>query len=1364
MASLLDQLINEIAIITGLTVDDVKTNFTQEQLDNLLKASKCEDIDYVSPIIDDLDLPCEDLGVPADITDIKIDDIINTISEKDQEILLDGSECIESVDIVNQKVREAVDKHSEYNILLNRLYELQDNIEPIKFYYKERANRMALILGIFTPILTEIKRLDAEINKINKIDLPEIDKEVKLLTNINGTINAGNQERYDALQIRKNDLIKLLSDNNIELGIQKNLLSSESLAFPALNNPTITNYHYGGGSSSSLINSIGHIISNEMIGELNNSLSQYSEYIKLIVNNPDDNYSALTSSPLIRFRVNFQNLEYMMIDKERFSIQTGDKSVNKEKYLIRNNKLLQKNSFFNGVPGYDIENISEKRESEGAIYRRYYNKLNDPINELFSIDERGLTSSAGLLDPKLKGSSNTTKRENQKEYYIRDLSAMQEFYQNFDALFEQRKQQVRTQVKNDTIELSRDAFEQIARMDVDIMLAFGRVNMYLPEDNDITDTIINKITLANQAFIDLLTDLDSEISRIEIIVKESKPTPESVKELLKKENSKCFEKINEDPGGCPDVDAIRGSDPFFKSLGGADPTMPNFSQFCYWKEFTKLVNSQGLFPIPNNPSTLRYWPVGLIIPTPATIIKIPLPMIWIPLVVVATPLGVLVTFLNINGIFISPIVFFMSASGYKQHLITIKGSSKKFGSDEDTEHIKSNIQIPLNIAAGLDISKSGGSSDGLTEKEKARIKILEEKKRKSEEEGDTVRVHKANKEINGIKKQAADRKKPRTVKMKDAADSEENAIDMVAKIKKKIFKNMDDIGKPSPRRINKLKEKSIARENKLKAEKLEAMEAGDTERVKKINKKLKSDGLTIKEKKEAYTNDLLDYYNKIIFPSVTLPKQTDKINPKEKGTDASKDIAKEMASSNDIEFASNHSTKLKTIIGVNIAKHKDEIEKEGPDSELSIDNDDKKIRKSMKKMLNKVKDKSKGKGSKPIDSGEATAELIDADSNVEKQTDLTSKKKAKKDLQNKQKSLSDKLRDDKTKQLLSMTPAVIAGFAEVNVQIDPYAPCCPKDNLSIGYVIPLAIDIAIDQGISILADAIDNMSIDKMKSMFGGKKSISSRDMRLALHSLAHSVIPNSLSIPKPEINLKSATAMFSGILGGLAIPQVSLPPPLSTNQLGSKININLSIVKPIIENALIKYLNDNLLTKNSQSLDSSFMTSNPNDIKSFMKTFIDSMSDEITSVLSTYYSVINSPLIKNGNGLNLNSLESTVFNVPPFGPTAKSLFIAKGKRKLSLKKSSSQFIINEDALKIASGIMITTLSPIVSNPVAGLMVAGAGVTNSLDSIRKLHPILSADDIPPWERLTAKNILLLIFLDEFISTAADQVGFFRSYL
>ena len=109
MATDIDKLIAEIAIITGLSEDEVVDNYTQDQLDRLLSVSQCEGESSVAPIINDLDdIPCIDRGAPADQPSIDIEDIIDTIAENDK-VHLDSSKCVEAVDVINQKVKEAID-------------------------------------------------------------------------------------------------------------------------------------------------------------------------------------------------------------------------------------------------------------------------------------------------------------------------------------------------------------------------------------------------------------------------------------------------------------------------------------------------------------------------------------------------------------------------------------------------------------------------------------------------------------------------------------------------------------------------------------------------------------------------------------------------------------------------------------------------------------------------------------------------------------------------------------------------------------------------------------------------------------------------------------------------------------------------------------------------------------------------------------------------------------------------------------------------------------------------------------------------------------------------------------------------------
>ena len=1403
MSNIIDRLINEIAVLVGLSPEEVKTKFTQEQLDNLLASSKCEEVNAGPPIETNLeDISCKDDGSPSDLVtklkqignfpnglvDAQTSSLADNIKSKKKDPLFDGSECIDAVQEVNKKVKEITDSHTDHNILLNRLYELRDHLIPLKYYYDERAKRLGQILGEFRPILAEMKRLRDEIIRHTDILIPEQDN---IITSENKK-PVPNKSVIDAATIRRDELIETRNQYQLDYTNQESLRNGEEDKYPLMTNNFITGYskrEQNTYSRQMLISEIKSTISNDVIYQIDSGLAGYSEYITIDIFEPSGTYSEILQNPMIGFNIKFQDRDVMYLDKEKFDIQTGNKSVYKHPYKIKESPLLLTNIFFLPVPGYVISNVPANKyfNSRGALYENYYNLLKDPQNNFFTLDERGLTSNASLLDKNLIGKESFTKKENNKNYFISNLSRMQDFYKNFDLLWENKRKQIRENLIGENLSTAKSKLELVAKYDVELLLALGRVNVFNPDSTyeyTITNTdgttssinsgqysdsqtVIDSINNANLAFIQRLAALDSEIARIEEIVKNKKLTPEKVKGMLKSENSKCFDKMSDvdEESPCSDVNSKLGSDPYFESLDGIDPTLPNFSQGCYWKEFTKLVNFQGLCPIPNSPNELRYWPVGLIIPTPGGLIKIPLPQIWNQLVTISTPSGVLVTFLNINGIFISPVVFFLSASGYKQHLVTVRGSSDKFGSDKNDELIKPTIKVPLITQASLDVAKAGDISveGNLTKKEAAQIELLNKKKKEADVDGDSVRSHKAKKEIKGIRTQVSNRVTPDTEKMKKSISKGENASDEVENIKKSIFKVMDDLGKPSLNRINKLKEKSAKREAKLKAEKLEAMKNGDKKRVNEINKKLKTDGLDINDKIKAYKDDMNDYFDAIVFPKSVIPKEVDKLNPKpDSGEDEQADRAIEMTSKLQDDFVSDDSVKVNRMFGVGLAKYKDELEAKIPSGTLNIDENTEEIKKHMKTIVDDTASKIKGDGSKPIDIKSTNNKLKTALDNKKKAKTPKDKKKADKEYEDIQKSTSKKMEQDRTKQTLSITTGLIATLSGVNVSMDPFAKCCQKSSFNLGYPLPSLVGIAILQGGSMIKDLIDKMSPANLKQLMGGKSNVSAKDMRLGVLSAAKSAIPNSLSIPKPKLNLKASADMFNGIIRGLSMPQASLPEPLSLDQLSSKITIDTTIVKGTIKASLNAYLDSNLLNKNSQDLESSFMHSNPNDIKTFMKQFIESMSDPIEKLISGYYKIINSK--KSGNGIELTSLEKKVFNSPPFGSTAKSIFISKSKVKMNLSKAASTFVISETALAAASKILKTSLSPIVSNPTAYMTAASAGVSNTTDVIRKIHPILNADDIPPWERMSSKNILYLLFLDEFVSVGADQVGFFRQYL
>jgi hypothetical protein len=117
-----------------------------------------------------------------------------------------------------------------------------------------------------------------------------------------------------------------------------------------------------------------------------------------------------------------------------------------------------------------------------------------------------------------------------------------------------------------------------------------------------------------------------------------------------------------------------------------------------------------------------------------------------------------------------------------------------------------------------------------------------------------------------------------------------------------------------------------------------------------------------------------------------------------------------------------------------------------------------------------------------------------------------------------------------------------------------------------------------------------------------------------------------------------------------------------------------------------------------------------------------------------------------------------------PFGPIDFAKFSAEAILKINSPTSSSVSTFDLDSLESAKKLIDPVVSPIMDNPVSFIIAAGAASTGLADIQRQLHPVMNADDLPPWERLSSKNFLFVLFLDEFISAAADKIGFFRRFI
>ncbi len=1297
----LDQLIDEIVSVLGITREEVFDKFTKEDLENMLSQSKCEPSDAPGPIftgsIDDDDVPCEDLGSPLNPDDsADLDDLVDKLSKKDVDPELDISKCIDSVKDVNKEIEVKLDLLTRYRILFDKLVELQDNLVGIQYYFDERIDRAGVVLNDFKPVLKSIKNIKADIQS-SAVNAAGIRSRLNVIAGYENPDNYASEvsqlkSRLSSIQSDSSDLFNKLADKEL-------ILKNKSKKYPTLQKSVIP----GATSSLSALNdAVFGVIDQADILQINRELKKYSEFLKVKkYSKSRSSFSEILSSSLIQFELEFQNLFNIEITKETVDKDTGKKIKTTELILIKDNPLLKDNSFFKAVPGYKIKNVKSKDKPKGALYEDLYNKLEEPIDNFFSLKERGLTSDINLLDPNLKGSDHITKKENGTEYYIRDLVTLENFYESFDSKFNKKKEEKRNEIKKRETKKLKAAMVKLARLDVDSLLAIGQVNLYLPEDDNKLNTIKNNIGSANLGFAGVIGNLNIEIERIKKEIESLTPSSDKVKARLKDINPECFENIGKEEDGpgdddsCKDIKKLLGSDPFFQTITeGSDGSLPNCTNLCYWKEFSKIVNKMGLFPIPNSPTTLRYWPVGLVLYVPAEI-KIPLPIIWIPILSISTMMGTHVLFITINGLFISPIMFFFSSSGLKQHSVTLRGPSDKFGFDRFDESIKNTIKIPLNLAAL-------NSPD---------LKI--------------------------------------TANILDKTESVADAIDAA---KKSIFKRIDDLGNPVLKGVNSIKTKIENKKNKLKKEYIKSIENGNSKKADELRKKLSVDQIDIKSKVDALSEDIINYFDRIDLPTLVIPKEKGKINPSLTGVASTVNGAIESATNKLNSMIPESKAFVIDHISLAIAKYKDVIEEKMPQSSINLEKEIDLVKDTLSDMAKEVFKRARGIGPDSIKTKDAISQL-------NKAKNLGDTKK----INSKLKQISDKLDASLIKKTLSITPDIILKLSSISVSFDPFASCCAKKKpFTLPQLENPLIKQAFDLALSPLNTKISQMSIQDLKSLFGGKVQINARDLRLGLLSISRIAIPKSISFPIPDINISSLSSMFSGLSGSMKIPQAPFPAPLLPSTIPAQIKIDLNIVKGQLSKLLESYVSDNLIASFPQDLDTYFYTVNSNDIKKYLKDFINSKIGLIEDKIKPLYRTID--LAKSAKGIDLSVAEKAILNVPPYGIALTAIFVGKTLAKMLSKNSNEYFHIDLKLLAIAARILKTALTPITSTPIVYPAIAAAAVAGQIETIRKIHPILNEDDIPSWERLTGKNILLLAFIDEFITNAADNVGFYRSFL
>jgi len=456
--------------------------------------------------------------------------------------------------------------------------------------------------------------------------------------------------------------------------------------------------------------------------------------------------TAITNSDPIKYSYNSENPTFLVSlpGKDGFTIKSSenqktgkvDSLGNAEtKQVEVNVKILPEDSVYETKTKIfqkrtlNLVNFSSQRYTDksatDALYpfkgllANFYKKIEDPLT-LFTLQEKGLTTDLtktdkNLTKEKLDGIVKEKRADGREEqFYIENIERYQQFYENLEPKIEKRIEEERVKFRKSIVEkgqfikLSDLAKKQVFDLVNSSQLITKPTEKLIVNGKDILpstygEQIRAKISNSSTEISTLIKDIEDRIAKIK---KDNTPNPDDLANAISATG--CLPPAEPPCAKLPKA----GADPLgYKSMTvPASMAMPDYTCNCYWKEVTKHLNKLNLLPIPDimRLPALRYWPVGLIIPTPVPI-RIPLPQIWKHIITLNLPFGTLVVWYIQCGIVPSPIVMYIGADGKKIILLGFRALQGQFDPVGYTINESPKQPAPLGVTL-TEIGKPTGTS------------------------------------------------------------------------------------------------------------------------------------------------------------------------------------------------------------------------------------------------------------------------------------------------------------------------------------------------------------------------------------------------------------------------------------------------------------------------------------------------------------------------------------------------------------------------------------------------------------------------------------------------------------------------------
>jgi hypothetical protein len=928
-------------------------------------------------------------------------------------------------------------------------------------------------------------------------------------------------------------------------------------------------------------------------------------------------------------------------------------------------------------------------------------------------------------------------------------------------------------------------------------------NIYLA--GEFTYSVLDKVISSRLAYytkaadeIDQkIKDLQADIDQISELITQNSMDPDVLAKRIS--TVACFKDAAKAKATAKDCEEETkkklGSDPLMiRTLSGTDSSLPDMNNPCYWKEFANSLNQISLLPIPDVTSPLlRYWPINNIIPTPVGVVMIPMPQKWRVLFSLSSPLGTLVTFLTLPALIVgiplpSVYMFYFSPDGNKYMLLApnfplvFAPGAIKYGFEIDTsgesdnpiglsnsnphkgQLVKGSLTVPIKVTASSSrAARLAAFAATIAQGKNPSINTPDGRVIKEIDPQFYLQNYLGQFEASSA---ALD------------GGAAEEFINITTKFKADLNAQFKILGDMQINAVTQLKEKTRSTRQK---EVVAAEDINDPkDRLAAKDKARGLDPVRLTEKIQSVLSDFESYIDKINLGTIAIPKNATRLNPKLPGAVTAVQPIIEKASRGELT----PDPKAKNLISMikKFASQIDPSKLDVPKKEFN---------------LNKLEDVAEFKNAIKKFANEALAHAT-GDKTTDEDIDPKLPEERKAEIAKANEQRKKRIKAAFALSSLALSPPTLKLF-------DPSAPCCATDSAKPNDLPSPQVLAAIAIFNALLDAFLQGITIDTLKSMFGEAVSNIGIDTVKALFDSALSAFP---PIPIPELPSVVAifTTMILPVLTATHIPQAPIPlGPVFPVPIIIPLN---EVIKPLLKAAiayllelLLRLLSDagSMLAFTGLSIesptlqeiikqvpcgDSQFATVSTTNISRTVSVKLPNgivltlpKIPNIPLDIVSYFALLTSTdLVELIRGLlfaaidgilePLKSIVVPILNIAqsfkdlslniieaanPFILPIKLIILAL---QLKIPNSSKTKLMNLEAINLirAAYLPVVTATEPILKETAYLFAILAPAFASKPGVKiariAANPFVNQDDLPPWERLTYKNPLFAIFLDE----------------